>query len=954
VGGSTVITAQFAAVTSGSGVNTAITAPTTTNGIPVPPSTNSVPHDGVTPGVVVIKTLVSPTGRPAAVGEPVIFAIAVTNTGDVVLDTVPVTDTFATNLLAYVSASPAASSVVGPLATWTDVGPLAVGGSTVITAQFAAVSSGSGVNTAITAPTTTNGIPVPPATNSVPHVGVTPGVGVTKTQVSPVGRYAAVGETVVFEIAVTNVGDVVLDTVPVTDTFNTSLLTFDSANPAESAVVGSLVSWSDVGPLAVGGSTVITAQFTAVSSGSGVNTAITTPTTTNGVPVPPATNSVPHGVANPGYVLTKTLTSPTNRPPIPGETLTFDITLSNTGDVALVAVPVTDEFNTNNLSFLSASPAAILSGNTVIWTNVGPLAQAAMTNLVVTFTAIAATSPSIDTNGVAAAPVTATNHPPVPVATNSATYSIDAPAVIGGLMWWDLDTNGVVNAGEAGMTNILVTLLDSTNGVVSTTRTGTNGVYAFTNLVPGTYSVGFSYTNGWYFSPTNGTNVVTLDSDADPSTGMTPPVAVVSGETNATLNAGVYVLGELGQYVWVDVNKDGIPNENLYKYGLNGVRVSLFRIIGAATNFVGTAVTTNQIVGATTNNGYFNFTGLPFGVYLVTVSNGVPANLTIKTTPPRYLISVGYQSIILNANFGYMYPPLPITLKSFAAVYEGTGVRVAWETGVELDNLGFNVYRSATSDGVRVKLNGNLIPGMGNSQGQLYELRDTVPDSTVTWYYWLEDVSFKFETELHGPAVLRAAGLDNLGMLGNFNVATCGLSRISYAVMRAAGLPVHTLDPAQLKVQVAGRDVAVYVSASGPGLVEGDFVLFYAPVAGTNQEYTVGLGTNAMRMGLVYARPSRAPGDVWAGVANEGKSLDFLASTNFVRYLLADFLSTPVWIMDVTDPNQSKLLYGFSTLQAGTNGLSGVYLSYPGVPSAACTAVGDEAVYEVPVIRKVQ
>jgi uncharacterized repeat protein (TIGR01451 family) len=883
--------------------------------------------DVVHPAIQVVKTASS---AYVTSGQPVTYTVTVTNIGDVAFTNVAVNDTTYGLSWAF--------------------GPLAAGAGTNLLFTTNVTMDVTNVAVAVGQPGEPGIGPVTNSDDAVVDV-VAPGVVVTKTLVSPSGRPAAVGETVTFAIAVTNTGDVVLNTVPVTDTFNTNLLSFASATPAANSVIGPVATWSDVGPLAVGGSTVITARFTAVSSGSGANTAITAPTTTNGVPVPPSTNSVPHSAVNPGYVLTKTLISPTNRPPIPGETLTFGITLANTGEVALVTVPVTDVFNTNNLSFMSASPAAVVVGGTVIWTNVGSVAQASSTNLTVTFAAIAATSPAVDTNGVTAAPVTATNHPPVPAATNGATYRIDAPAVIGGWMWWDLDTNGVINAGEASLTNNLVTLRDSTNGVVATTRTGTNGVYAFTNLVPGTYTVGFSYTNGWYFSPTNGTNNAALDSDANPMTGITPPVTVASGATNMTLNAGVFVVGSLGQYVWVDVDRNTMINENLYKYGLNGVRVSLFRIVGASNIFAGTAITAPQIVGSVTNNGYFNFTNLPFGLYKVAVSNGVPPNLTDPTTPSQYIISLGYQAIVLHANFGYMYAATPVELKSFTAAYDGMGVGVQWETGVELENLGFNLYRSTSFDGDRVKLNGNLIPGMGNSQGQAYEWRDSVPDTKTTYYYWLEDVSWKFETKTHGPALLRGTDLGVQGAIGNFEVPAGGLCRISYAVMKSSGLPVNMLDPAQLQVLVGRQEVPIYVSTTQPLLGEGDYILFNTPEAGLAQECTVALGTNVMRMALIQARPSRVVGDVRVDLADKGQTVGFLVATNYVRYLIADFIKTPVWVLDVTKPQQAKLLYGFSYIQA-TNGLSAVYLSYPGVSSARCTAVGDQAVYDVPVIRK--
>jgi hypothetical protein len=293
-----------------------------------------------------------------------------------------------------------------------------------------------------------------------------------------------------------------------------------------------------------------------------------------------------------------------------------------------------------------------------------------------------------------------------------------------------------------------------------------------------------------------------------------------------------------------------------------------------------------------------------------------------------------------------------VTLKSFSAAYDGRSVLVKWETGVELNNLGFNVYRSALAKGPRIKVNKTLIPGMGTSQGQQYQLRDSVPFPALTYYYWLEDVSTRLATQLHGPvAALGRNASAVAGSLGSFSVSTGGLYRIGWDTLAASPVPVQTLDPSQLQIYVNGKQVAAYVSAAGATLSEGDYVLFYAPDAGTAQSCDLGIGTNATRMALVFARPSRANGDVWAELAGPDQEMFFDASTNYVRYILGDFSETPVWVLDITDPSRSKLLYGYSYI-GSTNGLSAVYLSYPSPASepARCTAVGQQAVFDVPAI----
>jgi hypothetical protein len=70
----------------------------------------------------------------------------------------------------------------------------------------------------------------------------------------------------------------------------------------------------------------------------------------------------------------------------------------------------------------------------------------------------------------------------------------------------------------------------------------------------------------------------------------------------------------------------------------------------------------------------------------------------------------------------------------------GQQVRLAWATAVEIDNYGFNLYRSDTNDPARVELIHFEPAAMrGPRPGTTYIYVDTVP-SDGTWWYWLADV----------------------------------------------------------------------------------------------------------------------------------------------------------------------------------------------------------------------
>jgi hypothetical protein len=95
--------------------------------------------------------------------------------------------------------------------------------------------------------------------------------------------------------------------------------------------------------------------------------------------------------------------------------------------------------------------------------------------------------------------------------------------------------------------------------------------------------------------------------------------------------------------------------------------------------------------------------------------------------------------------------PTAIELVSFTA-HAGVGsATLAWETGTEVDNAGFNLYRAAAEDSPYVKINDALVVAEGDPvAGASYSFVDTGLAGGV-YYYKLEDVDLNGVATLHGP-----------------------------------------------------------------------------------------------------------------------------------------------------------------------------------------------------------
>lgn len=209
--------------------------------------------------------------------------------------------------------------------------------------------------------------------------------------------------------------------------------------------------------------------------------------------------------------------------------------------------------------------------------------------------------------------------------------------IIGNRVWEDLNGNGIQEAGENGIPNVSVALLNCSGSSIAQTSTNASGLYQFANLPAGSYKVRFDLaTAGATFSTgiftIKGVGADTLNSDVDPTTKETACLTLAAGQQIESVDAGVYVPAQIGNFAFVDRNKN-----NYFDAGdtpLQGVPVKLYR-----------CSETTPIATQTTNaSGNYLFTGLVPGSYKVEF--GFPATGIYE----RVTINIATDNVDSDAN----------------------------------------------------------------------------------------------------------------------------------------------------------------------------------------------------------------------------------------------------------------------------------------------------------------
>jgi uncharacterized repeat protein (TIGR01451 family) len=447
------------------------------------------PVPGV-PGVVMNKTILSPSGGQVGVSNSVIYNLQVVNVGSTTLTNLSVSDNFPSAKLSYSSASFAPNTVAIGLLTWTNLGAFAPGQSTNITVTFTTLAAGTVTNFA-----TANGISAT-NTSSVTLQVNNAALNVTKILLSPTNTPVAVGSNVVFRITVQNVGNTVVNFLPLEDTFSAAYFQFVSSTVTNNGSgAGSLI-WTNLAslaPLATGATITNDVTMKVVGQGSPANNSATVDYATDifGNPVPTASSTI--GVITTSASINGHVYNDINQSGI-----------FTNGDTGLSAVTVqlfTDPNGDGN-----PSDGTLVQITTTDANGYYELLNLNIGHYVVVETDLPGYASSAPANNRLALNITN-----LAVVTNANFFDyIPAPSLystINGTVWNDVNGNGTNDVGETGLANVEVDLVqdvntnslaDSGEPVAASVATDASGNYSFAGVTPGHYVIRETDSYGYY------------------------------------------------------------------------------------------------------------------------------------------------------------------------------------------------------------------------------------------------------------------------------------------------------------------------------------------------------------------------------------------------------------------------------------------------------------------------
>lgn len=98
----------------------------------------------------------------------------------------------------------------------------------------------------------------------------------------------------------------------------------------------------------------------------------------------------------------------------------------------------------------------------------------------------------------------------------------------------------------------------------------------------------------------------------------------------------------------------------------------------------------------------------------------------------------------------------PVTLKSLTATPTAAGVRVAWQTGAEIDTAGFYLYRATSANrATAARITSSLVAARGEgAEGASYSFLDADATPGAAYSYWLVEVSRGGAVAEYGPVTV--------------------------------------------------------------------------------------------------------------------------------------------------------------------------------------------------------
>jgi uncharacterized repeat protein (TIGR01451 family)/fimbrial isopeptide formation D2 family protein len=350
------------------------------------------------------KTVQDLNGAPTRPGDTLRFTLTVTNSGSGAATNVTISDTVDPRLVVTLVGQGGVNTggtIRWTSATTTGLASLPPGGSVSVTFE-ARVAAGVANGTTISnvgvfgSNEVTPGFSAPPVTVTVT---ASPALGFTKTVQDVNGGSTRPGDTLRYTLTLTNTGDGAANNVVVTDPLDASL-SFVSATGG-GTFSGGQVRWT-VASLPSGSGNTLTLTFDATvrtpldngtviaNQGSVTSSEVSVPVLSDDPALPGGADPTRVTVTSaPFLTMTKVATDVNGGDLLPGETVSYTLILTNTGDAAARNVTVTDAVPAT-LHTLAPDAGGTVSGNTITWSPAPTPSLAAVvpgTAVVLTFTA---------------------------------------------------------------------------------------------------------------------------------------------------------------------------------------------------------------------------------------------------------------------------------------------------------------------------------------------------------------------------------------------------------------------------------------------------------------------------------------------------------------------------------------------------------------------------------------
>ena len=266
------------------------------------------------------------------------------------------------------------------------------------------------------------------------------------------------------------------------------------------------------------------------------------------------------------------------------------------------------------------------------------------------------------------------------------------------------DTNGnwIQDAGEIGMSWVVVNLMDSLGNIVDTSTTDENGQYTFSDVEPGDYYIEIESPTDFILAAKDAWEDETRDSDFDPETLKTDIFTVISSWDIADISAWIYKKPIVESVVFDDTNKDWIFDDT--EEGLAWVSVNVYDTNGILVDTTTTSGTWEYSLEL--EPGTYSLEMIsPLGYIISPKDSGSNDNVDSdieETTGTTWTFTVMSSDIVDNISAWMYIPTGNISSRVFEDM-NANGIQDAGETGVEWVTVNLlsadgTVYKTTTTN----------------------------------------------------------------------------------------------------------------------------------------------------------------------------------------------------------------------------------------------------------------